>query len=94
LGSVATILAHDARGAVGELSPPVFIVPMELASLAGTLGGISQIAASAFGETTVSEAARGTRRPSRSGPDSPGPVVPGAAVQANPTPAGQTPSGG
>jgi regulator of protease activity HflC (stomatin/prohibitin superfamily) len=31
----------------------VFIVPMELASLAGTLGGISQIAASAFGGTAA-----------------------------------------
>jgi hypothetical protein len=48
----------------------VFIVPMELASLAGTLGGISQIAAGAFGES-ASEAAVGARRPPRSVPDSP-----------------------
>jgi hypothetical protein len=71
----------------------VFIVPMELASLAGTLGGISQIAASAFGETAVGEAARGARRPSRSGPDSPGPAVPGAAGQASRPPAGESPWG-
>jgi regulator of protease activity HflC (stomatin/prohibitin superfamily) len=72
----------------------VFIVPMELASLAGTLGGISQIAASAFGDTAVSEAARGTRRPSRSALDSPGPDVPDAAAQASPAPpAGQLPRG-
>jgi regulator of protease activity HflC (stomatin/prohibitin superfamily) len=71
----------------------VFIVPMELASLAGTLGGISQIAASAFGETAVSGAARGTRGPSRSTPDSPGPAVPGAVAQANQPPGGQSPWG-
>ena len=63
----------------------VFIVPMELASLAGTLGGVSQIAASAFGETAASEAALGARRPARSVPDSP---ARGAA------PAGQPPWGG
>jgi regulator of protease activity HflC (stomatin/prohibitin superfamily) len=40
----------------------VFIVPMELASLAGTLGGISQIAAGAFQETAAGEAALGARR--------------------------------
>src|SRR5580700_10957467 len=46
------------------LSPnqKVFIVPLELASLAGTLVGISQIAAGAFGETGGSEAALGGRR--------------------------------
>jgi len=63
----------------------VFIVPMELASLAGTLGGVSQIAASAFGEAAASEAALGARRPARSVPDSP---ARGAA------PAGQPPWGG
>jgi regulator of protease activity HflC (stomatin/prohibitin superfamily) len=47
----------------------VFIVPMELASLAGTLGGISQIAASAFGEG----AARGAGRAGGVVPDSPPP---------------------
>ena len=36
----------------------VFIVPMELSSLAGTLGGISQIAASAFGEGAARAAGR------------------------------------
>ena len=40
----------------------VFIVPMELASLAGTLGGISQIAAGAFQETAAGEAALDARR--------------------------------
>lgn len=67
----------------------VFIVPMELASLAGTLGGISQIAASAFGETAAGEAALGARRPSRSVPNSPAPATPAAGGQANPPPAGQ-----
>jgi hypothetical protein len=71
----------------------VFIVPMELASLAGTLGGISQIATSAFGEAAVNEAARGTRRSPRSVPYSPGPAVPGAADQANQPPAGESPWG-
>jgi regulator of protease activity HflC (stomatin/prohibitin superfamily) len=47
----------------------VFIVPMELASLAGTLGGISQIAASAFGEGAV----RGVGRAAGVVPDSPPP---------------------
>ncbi len=53
------------------LSPnqKVFIVPLELASLAGTLGGISQIAAGAFGETAAGEAALGGRRAPRSNPD-------------------------
>jgi regulator of protease activity HflC (stomatin/prohibitin superfamily) len=49
----------------------VIIVPMELSSLAGTLGGISQIAASAFGETAASRAALGARRPTHGVPDSP-----------------------
>ena len=47
----------------------VFIVPLELASLAGTLGGISQIAASALGETGASETALGGRRAPRAVPD-------------------------
>ncbi len=50
----------------------VFIVPMELSSLAGTLGGISQIAASALGETAVSEAALGGRRTARAAPGAQG----------------------
>ena len=44
-------------------------MPLELASLAGTLGGISQIAAGAFGETAEGEAALGGRRAPRSNPD-------------------------
>ena len=75
------------------LSPnqKVFIVPIELASLAGTLGGISQIAAGAFGETGESEAALGGRRAPRSNPDaqaqSPAPSAPTGG-------AGPAPSGG
>jgi hypothetical protein len=53
----------------------VFIVPLELASLAGTLGGISQIAASAFGEG----AARGAGRTGGVVPDSPPPPPGGAS---------------
>jgi regulator of protease activity HflC (stomatin/prohibitin superfamily) len=53
------------------LSPnqKVFIVPLELASLAGTLGGISQIAAGAFGGTAAGEAALGGRRAPRNNLD-------------------------
>jgi regulator of protease activity HflC (stomatin/prohibitin superfamily) len=47
----------------------VFIVPLELASLAGTLGGISQIAAGAFSEG----AARAATRPVGVVPDTPPP---------------------
>ena len=54
----------------------VFIVPMELSSLAGTLGGISQIAASAFGEG----AARAPARPVSVVPDSPPPPPPPPAA--------------
>jgi regulator of protease activity HflC (stomatin/prohibitin superfamily) len=61
----------------------VFIVPLELASLAGTLGGISQIAAGAFGETAASEASLGGRRARRNNPD--------AQAQA---PAASAPTGG
>jgi regulator of protease activity HflC (stomatin/prohibitin superfamily) len=75
------------------LSPnqKVFIVPLELASLAGTLGGISQIAASAFGETGGSEAVLGGRRAPRSNADaqaqaqSPAPSAPAAAAAPAPS---------
>jgi regulator of protease activity HflC (stomatin/prohibitin superfamily) len=72
----------------------VFIVPMELASLAGTLGGISQIAASAFGETAAGEAALGARRTPRGVPDRPAPplLAPGQTPP-NAPPAGQPPGG-
>jgi regulator of protease activity HflC (stomatin/prohibitin superfamily) len=40
----------------------VFVVPMELSSLAGTLAGISQIAAGALGESRASDAARAAGR--------------------------------
>ncbi len=69
----------------------VFIVPMELSSLAGTLGGISQIAASAFGETAASEAALGARRSPRSVPDTPAPSQPAGPAPPNAPPAGQSP---
>jgi regulator of protease activity HflC (stomatin/prohibitin superfamily) len=39
----------------------VFMMPMDMASLAGTLGGIAQIAASAMGEGGVADALRPTR---------------------------------
>jgi regulator of protease activity HflC (stomatin/prohibitin superfamily) len=58
----------------GAPNQKVFIVPMELASLAGTLGGISQIAAGAFGEG----AARPPGRPASVVPDSPPPPPPAA----------------
>jgi len=51
----------------------VFIMPMDLASLAGTLGGIAEIAASAFGEGRAADAAR--PRPTRTiVPQSPPPA--------------------
>jgi hypothetical protein len=53
----------------------VFIVPMELSSLAGTLGGISQIAAGAFGEG----AGRAAGRAAGVVPDSPPPAPAGAS---------------
>ena len=49
----------------------VFIMPMEFASLAGTLGGIGQIAISALRETGASEAALSARRSARVVPDAP-----------------------
>ncbi len=39
----------------------VFIMPLDLASLAGTLGGIAEIAASALGESRAADAARPAR---------------------------------
>jgi regulator of protease activity HflC (stomatin/prohibitin superfamily) len=52
----------------------VFIMPMDLASLAGTLGGIAEIARSALGESAVADAVR-TARPARSiVPQSPPPA--------------------
>ena len=62
----------------------VFIVPLELASLAGTLGGISQIAASALGETAVSEAALGARGAARVVPDTRTPPSPSARCDSRP----------
>jgi hypothetical protein len=69
----------------------VFIVPMELASLAGTLGGISQIAASAFGETAAGEAALGARRSTRSVPDSAVPAQSSGSGPAGAPPTAQSP---
>ncbi len=59
------------------------IVPMELASLAGTLGGLSQIAASAVGEGAAARAAAGLR-PARTRPSMA--VVPDTAPAAQPPP--------
>jgi regulator of protease activity HflC (stomatin/prohibitin superfamily) len=58
----------------------VFIVPLDLASLAGTLGGLSEIAASALGENHAADAGR-PARPLRnvvpsSPPTPPGPSTP------------------
>jgi len=50
----------------------VFIVPMELASLAGTLGGVAQIAAGAFGDGRGAAAPRAAR-PASVVPDTPPP---------------------
>jgi regulator of protease activity HflC (stomatin/prohibitin superfamily) len=70
----------------------VFIVPLELASLAGTLGGIGQIAASALGETASSEAVLGARRAPRSVPDSPPAAAqPAGSATPNSPPAAQSP---
>lgn len=52
-----------------------FIVPMELASLAGTLSGITAIAAGARGESNAQDAARPTPRRSVV-PDTPPPPAP------------------
>jgi regulator of protease activity HflC (stomatin/prohibitin superfamily) len=75
------------------LSPnqKVFIVPLELASLAGTLGGISQIAASAFGETAAGQAAPGGRRAPRSNAEA---QAQAPAPSAPPGAAGPAPPGG
>ncbi len=56
----------------------IVIVPMEFASLAGTLGGLSQIAAGAMGESAVSGAARRIlgASPTASVPDTPAPAAP------------------
>ena len=53
----------------------VFIVPLELASLAGTLGGVAQIAASAFGDGRAADAPRAAR-PASVVPDTPPPPPP------------------
>jgi regulator of protease activity HflC (stomatin/prohibitin superfamily) len=49
----------------------VFIMPMDLASLAGTLGGIAEIAASAMGEGRAVDAARPARAARAIVPQSP-----------------------
>jgi regulator of protease activity HflC (stomatin/prohibitin superfamily) len=48
-----------------------FIVPMELSSLAGTLGGISALAAGAFGESRAEDSARPAPRRSVAPPPAP-----------------------
>jgi regulator of protease activity HflC (stomatin/prohibitin superfamily) len=57
-----------------------FIMPLDMASLAGTLGGIAEIASSALGEGRASDAIRHARPPvppTRPGP--PPPIVPPTA---------------
>jgi regulator of protease activity HflC (stomatin/prohibitin superfamily) len=72
------------------------IVPMELSSLAGTLGGLSQIAASALGEGAVSSATGGARlaraRPTTAVPDTSAAAPPGSPP--SPPAAGAAPWGG
>ena len=74
----------------------VVIVPVELASLAGTIGGVSQIAASAFREQAAAAAAPGVRTRTPSGvPDTPAPA--GAAsppAPAAPPPGANSPRSG
>jgi regulator of protease activity HflC (stomatin/prohibitin superfamily) len=54
----------------------VFIMPLDLASLAGTLGGIAEIASSALGEGRASDVARHLRPAVPSVPSPPRPVGP------------------
>ena len=54
----------------------VFIMPLDLASLAGTLGGIAEIAASAFGEARTADAARPARPVRNVVPQSPPAAAP------------------
>jgi regulator of protease activity HflC (stomatin/prohibitin superfamily) len=74
----------------------VVIVPVELASLAGTIGGVSQIAARAFGEQAAAAPAPGARTRIPSGvPDTPAPA--GAAsppAPAAPPPGANSPRSG
>ena len=68
------------------------IVPIELASLAGMLGGLGQIAAGALGESAVSGALPGalrTRMPAPV-PDTPAPATPATS----PPPGGPSPWSG
>ena len=74
----------------------VVIVPMELSSLAGALGGLSQIAASALGRDPVAPApASSSARPSASVPDTRAgaPPAPPAQPGAPPTAGGGSPWG-
>jgi regulator of protease activity HflC (stomatin/prohibitin superfamily) len=54
----------------------VFIMPMDLASLAGTLGGIAEVASNAFGEARAADAARPPRPARNVVPQSPPPATP------------------
>ncbi|MBV8103732.1 MAG: hypothetical protein JO223_03740 [Hyphomicrobiales bacterium] len=76
---IADKYVHALQAFAQSSNQRVFIVPMELASLAGTLAGVSQIAASAFGETAVSGAALGARRTAPSAPDTTAPAEPAEA---------------
>ena len=69
-GAVNFLIAEKYIAALHALAQSpnqkLVIVPMELSSLAGTLGGLSQIAASAMGAETVA-APRPSTRPRPSG---------------------------
>ncbi len=54
----------------------VFIMPMDLASLAGTLGGIAEVASSALGEGRAADASRPVRPMRNVVPPSPQPAAP------------------
>ena len=57
----------------------VFLLPLDLASLAGTLGGIAEIAASALTEGRASDVARHLRPATPSVPQTPPPAPPPAS---------------
>jgi regulator of protease activity HflC (stomatin/prohibitin superfamily) len=60
----------------------VFLMPLDLASLAGTLGGIAEIAASAVGEGRASDLARHLRPAAPSVPQTPPPPPPASLTPA------------
>jgi hypothetical protein len=55
----------------------VFVMPLDMAGLAGTLGGIAEIARSALGESASADATRALARRPGSVPESVQPATPG-----------------